>query len=145
MFSPVLFRRKSVDLFEATQIILIKMVHYREENISLVYNLVYPVTKNVSQAQLREHVSQADGRLLLRMYTVQVKLEFVTSNKIVTVPLKNDIMSTVVCVNCKVNSHKSSGAYLPRTPYHSENNPEMNTTLRCRNVQSIANVCCHFL
>ena len=39
-----------------------------------------------SQALLRVHVSQADWRFLLRMYTPQVSLELATNNKIGAAP-----------------------------------------------------------
>ena len=43
-------------------------------------------TLKFCRAPLRVHVSQADGRLLLWMYTLQVSLELVTNNKIVAAP-----------------------------------------------------------
>ena len=45
-------------------------------------------------APLRVHVSQADGRLLLWMYTLQVSLELVTNNKIVAAPSPCRLVAT---------------------------------------------------
>ena len=47
-----------------------------------------------SRTLLREQVSQADGQLLLWMYTLQVIFKLVTNNKIVTAPSPWSLVAT---------------------------------------------------
>ena len=82
------------------------------------------------------------------LYVLDLIFNFATHSKIGAAceALKMGIMSAVVSINGIFRwAVTSSGAYLPRTPPLCENNPEMNTTLRCRNVHSILNVYCHCL
>ena len=87
----------------------------------------------------RDFFSQRSMLLMLQQPSYQY-------NKLCCLSLFMDTASTVVGINGILRwTVTSNGAYLPRIPYCCERNPEMKTTLWCRNVQLIVNVYCDCL